>query len=167
MTDDYPVALKKLSKLLFKDFKLSDFTRHQESKEYSACRFRLKGKSVEFRLSKVTPKKVGAFVTIWKRNHAGITQPFDESDELDFIIIVSEYENQFGAFIFPKSVLLEKKIMSVAGIGGKRGLRVYPSWDFADNPQSKKTQLWQNKYFVELHDTEPKNQLIEKLFGIS
>nr|WP_294895084.1 MepB family protein [uncultured Pedobacter sp.] len=133
-----------------------------ENKEYSACSFRLDDKKVLFRKAKITPKKVGQFISIWKRNDLGITQPFDETDPIDFIIIVCEFANRSGAFVFPKWVLQENRIFTTNGIEGKRGIRVYPTWDSATNTQAKKTQNWQVNYFVEF-DGDSKHQLIMKL----
>ncbi len=144
-----PIILEKLKDLIFPDLDFSALEVEQESKGYSACSFAVNQKTVAFRLSKITPKKVGQFVAIWKRSAEGITQPFEETDKLDYIIVASETENRFGAFIFPKSVLIANKIISVNGVGGKRGMRVYPTWDIANNPQAKKTQIWQSQYFME------------------
>ncbi len=54
------------------------------------------------RNSKITPKKVGQFVTFWKRNEKGITQPYRENDRIDFYVITARTENNFGQFVFPK-----------------------------------------------------------------
>jgi len=43
--------------------KMSNFLMETESKEYDACRFELSGRKIISRNSKVTPKKVGQFVT--------------------------------------------------------------------------------------------------------
>ena len=59
-------------------------------------------------------------------------------------------DNNFGVFIFPKFVLYEKGIISKDGKGGKRAMRIYPAWDIADNPQAKKSQAWQLKYFFDI-----------------
>lgn len=129
-------------------FNLIDLNFNSESVEYSACSFILNGKTIQYRVSKITPKKTGQFVIIWKRNKVGITEPFDISDDLDFIIITSKSDDKFGQFIFPKSVLADKGIISRNGIGGKRGIRVYPPWCNATNKQAAKTQSWQTKYFL-------------------
>lgn len=144
-----PIVLEKLRNMIFADLNFSALTVYNESKEYSACAFKIKEQTIEFRASKITPKKVGQFVAIWKRDAEGITQPFDEKDSFNYFIIACETEDRFGAFVFPKSVLIENKIISINGCGGKRGIRVYPTWDTAVNPQSKKTQAWQRQYFIE------------------
>lgn len=131
-------------------FVMTEPKQNAESADYGACTFELNGRKVEYRVSKITPTKVGQFVTIWKRNKEGITEPFDSEDELDFIIVTSKNEHKIGQFIFPKSVLVEMGIISHKGKEGKRGIRVYPPWDSAPSKQAAKTQSWQTKYFVKI-----------------
>ena len=147
----YP-DLKLLDNLVFKTCGLdfSNFETELESQEYCACNFQLDRQKVIFRIAKITPTKIGQFVTIWNRNEKGITQPFDISDDIDFFIIATRQENKFGAFIFTKSVLHDNKILSDKTRDGKRGIRVYPTWDLTLNKQAQKTQLWQTKYFIDL-----------------
>lgn len=130
--------------------KIKNFKPDTESQGYAACSFELNGKKIQYRLAKITPKKNGQFVTIWKRNAEGITVPFDFTDELDFILITSRKEKQSGQFIFPKNILAEKKIISKNGKEGKRGMRVYPPWDVVANKQAAETQRWQLKYFLSI-----------------
>jgi hypothetical protein len=132
------------------DLKISEIMDEPESSEYNACTFKLDNKYVKFRTAKITPTKIGQFVTIWKRNKLGITAPFDYSDALDFIIVCAKTDCQFGQFIFPKAILNEKDIISGKGKLGKRGIRVYPPWDRSENPQAKRTQMWQLNYFLDL-----------------
>ena len=129
-------------------FDLTDLKQNLESKEYGACSFVLNGKTIQQRISKITPTKTGQFVTIWKRNENGITEPFDNSDDFDFVIITARNDNNFGQFIFPKSVLADNGIITQNGKEGKRGIRVYPPWDIVTNKQAMKTQNWQTKYFL-------------------
>lgn len=75
-------------KLLIYDkcaFEVSDFKIEKESKEYVACQFKLEGMNVITRNSKTTPKKVGQFVTFWKRINNGSIQPFSEATTLTFM----------------------------------------------------------------------------------
>jgi hypothetical protein len=127
---------------------LTEFINQKEGSEYDACSFFLNNKKIVFRKSKITPTKTGQFVTIWKRNEAGITAPFDSADDLDFIIITLRDGENFGQFIFPKSVLLKQGIISQNGKGGKRGIRVYAPWDIANSKQAEKTKKWQSDYFL-------------------
>lgn len=122
----------------------------KESAEYGAYLFNLHGFSVRFRVAKITPTKIGQFVTLWKRVGNGSIQPYDMSDPVDFFIISTRKDNHFGQFIFPKSVLCEQAIFSIEGKGGKRGIRVYPPWDKTLSPQAQKTQKWQMKYFLDI-----------------
>jgi hypothetical protein len=132
-------------------FELTQPTVENESGEYGACYFKLNGSEVKFRVSKITSTKTGQFVTIWKRDAQGVTQPFQETDELDFIIISSKSGDSFGQFIFPKTVLVEKGIITSKGKEGKRGMRVYPPWDKPTNKQAEKTQSWQTNYFLHIN----------------
>lgn len=119
-----------------------------ESLEYGACFFELDGKKIQHRVSKITPTKNGQFVTLWKRNQDGITEPFNTNDAIDFIIIIARSGDKLGQFIFPKRVLADKGIMTQNGKSGKRGIRVYPPWDIPQNQQAEKTQSWQLNYFL-------------------
>jgi len=128
-------------------FELTNPKLDTESVKYGACSFELDGKTIQHRVSKITPTKAGQFVTIWKRNKDGITEPFDTADALDYIIITSKSDENFGQFIFPKAVLADQGIITVKGKSGKRGIRVYPPWDVVTSKQAEKTQSWQTKYF--------------------
>lgn len=131
------------------DYKYTQPLIETESAEYNACQFELNNLFVRFRVSKITPTKVGQFVTLWKRNGNGPIQPFDSTDSLDLVIISSRNENHFGQFIFPKAVLCEQGIISHNGKEGKRAIRVYPPWDNAINKQAQRTQKWQLNYFID------------------
>ena len=129
---------------------ISDFKLESESKEYDACRFTLNGRFIIGRNAKITPKKVGQFVTFWKRNGNGPIAPFDVTDPIDFYVVNVRTENNFGQFVFPKSVLIKKGIISTEKREGKRAFRVYPIWDIAKNKQAERTQKWQLDYFYEV-----------------
>lgn len=129
------------------NFEISNYSIESESQEYAASRFELNGRKIRYRNAKVTPKKIGQFVTYWKRNSNGITEPLQETDEIDFYVITACFNNQFGQFVFPKSILIKKGIISSETKQGKRGFRVYPIWDKVTSKQAKKTQDWQLKYF--------------------
>lgn len=146
------------------DFDLTNLKQNLESKEYGACSFVLNGKTIEQRISKITPTKTGQFVTIWKRNKDGITEPFDNSDNFDFVIITARNDDNFGQFIFPKSVLADNGIITKNGKIGKRGIRIYPPWDIATNKQAMKTQSWQTKYFLTIkNDNSTDIEMMKKI----
>ena len=146
------------------NFELSHLIIDSESEEYQACFFKLNSFQIIHRLSKITPTKIGQFVTIWKRNEKGITAPFDYSDNFDFIIITSKSEDNLGQFVFPKSVLLEKGIISNNNTSGKRGIRVYPLWDVPTSKQAEKTQHWQLKYFYPINKDAFDVDFVKRLF---
>jgi hypothetical protein len=125
----------------------------KESAAYSACTFEINGLKVLYREAKTTPTKIGQFVTIWKRNNEGVTEPFSVEDTIDFVVVSCRNGEYFGQFVFPKEVLGEKKIFTKNNIEGKRGIRVYPPWDIAINKQAIQTQTWQLEYFLEMATT--------------
>lgn len=165
--NDMQGDLKIVKMLVFDQcgFAFTNFKKNIESAEYEACTFYLNEKSILYRVSKITPTKNGQFVAIWKRNNEGTTEPFDISDDFDFMIISSKSGNNFGQFIFPKSVLADNGIITKNGKEGKRGMRVYPPWDIAANKQAIKTQNWQTKHFFSIKNDEAATlDLIKKLF---
>lgn len=131
---------------------IQNFRPEIESKEYGAAEFELNHQRIKFRVAKITPTKTGQFVTLWKRIGKSPIMPFDLDDPHDLFVISVRAPNHFGQFVFPKSVLYEKGVLSKGGLGGKRAMRVYPPWDIAENPQAKKTQAWQLPYFFEIHE---------------
>lgn len=131
-------------------FTLTNLKKDSESLEYHACQFNLNGMEVKYRASKITPTKTGQFVTIWKRNNDGVTEPFNIADPIDLLIVSARSGQRFGQFIIPKSILLEKRIISGNNKEGKRGIRVYAPWDIVNNNQAEKTKRWQNEYFLDM-----------------
>ena len=135
-------------------FEFKGLAFEKEINEYEACSFSLNDKQVIYRTAKITPKKTGQFVAIWKRNNLGVTIPFSAYDNFDLMIISTRTNNFFGQFIFPKLALIENGIISSEFKEGKRGFRVYPPWDKTENKQALNTQKWQFKYFVNLSEAE-------------
>ncbi|MCM3341086.1 MepB family protein [Paenibacillus sp. MER TA 81-3] len=128
-----------------------------QNAEYGAYLFNLDSLSIRFRVAKITPTKVGQFVTLWQRIGDGSIQPYGVSDPVDFFVISTRKGNNFGQFVFPKHVLLYHNIVSNKGKGGKRAIRVYPPWDKTTSNQAQKTQKWQLEYFLETPINEPLN----------
>jgi hypothetical protein len=141
-----------LNNCIFKvcGIELENVETEKESQEYFAHNFELNKQKVKFRMAKITPTKTGQFVTIWKRNENGITEPHNIDDEFEFYLIVTRQAERFGVFIFDKTVLSENRILTSKKGEGKRGIRVYPYWSLTENKQAQKTQNWQTKYFVEI-----------------
>jgi hypothetical protein len=147
---DLPKDLIVIQQILFEKCNFKVTPLHEtESSEYGACTFVLNNLNILFRTAKITPTKTGQFVTLWKRINQGSIQPFDSTDSIDLFIITTRKDNQFGLFIFPKSVLITKEIVSDKK-EGKRAIRVYPPWDSTTSKQAQKTQKWQLEYFLEI-----------------
>ena len=135
------------------DLRFSNLQIETESNEYDACRFSMNGFNIVSRTAKITPKKVGQFVTFWKRNASGPIEPFEESDEFDFFVVNVHFEGKSGQFVFPKSILIQKGIISTEKKEGKRAFRVYPTWDVVESKQALQAQKWQVDYFFELNSS--------------
>jgi len=65
-------------------FIISNIKLDLESKDYFGSTYKINNKNVISRKSKITPKKLGQFVTFWKRNKEGITEPFTNTDVFDY-----------------------------------------------------------------------------------
>lgn len=81
--------------------------------------------------------------------------PYDLADSVDLFIFSVRSPEHFGQFIFPKTVLYEKGVVSKKEKGGKRAIRVYPPWVVTANRQAKNTQAWQTNYFLEIPLNKP------------
>lgn len=143
-----------------------NFIKEVESEDYSASIFEMNNMQIKFRVGKITPTKIGQFVTLWKRGDVGIILPYDLTDPVDLFVVSVRRGENFGQFVFPKRVLFEKGIVSKEGKGGKRAMRIYPPWDVATNQQAKKTQVWQLLYFFEIPNEEKIDiDRVQKLFN--
>lgn len=163
------MILESFEKSLEKFFKhaglnISKVVFELESKEYRACSFQLDEKQVIYRQAKVTPKKTGQFVTLWKRVKVGPIKPFNSSDNFDLVIISVQSENKIGQFVFPKQALIDKGIITHLKKEGKRGFRVYPPWDHTNSPQARKTQKWQLEFFLDIEQSQFNAERIKPLY---
>lgn len=131
--------------------KTTDFRIDPLAKAYEAADFKLENKNVKFRKAKLTPKKNGQFVTLWKRNTVGISIPYNTKDEFDCSLIVTADKQHLGFFLFPKQVLAEHAFISSPLKEGKRGFRIYPEWVIPESRQAEKTKKWQVDYFINMN----------------
>lgn len=125
-----------------------------EGKEYGASTFEMNNYIIKYRKAKITPTKIGQFITFWKRVGTGPIVPYDNSDQFDFLIASVRTSHYFGQFIFPKAVLKQQRIIAENNVEGKRAIRLYPPWDIPLSPQAKKTQKWQLLYFFDTSSLE-------------
>ena len=131
-------------------FDVENLRREPESAEYAAYAFTLSGIEGRFRVAKTTPTKTGQFVTFWARNPAGPIRPYDLADPVEFLIVCVRKGGHFGQFVFSKSMLRHRGVVSTNHIGGKRAFRVYPPWDAALNRQAQRSQDWQRDVFLDM-----------------
>lgn len=128
-----------------------DIAQDSESKEYCALDIKLKNQNIKFRIAKVTPTKIGHFVTFWKRpEKEGPIMPYDISDSFDLLVVNVIKDGKLGYFAFPKDALEKHNIIASGKRSGKRAMRIYAPWDKADNPQAQRSQKWQVKYFTSI-----------------
>lgn len=159
---DLITAIQKAYKPL--GLSVREITTEQESSAYGACNFLLENKQVKFRVAKITPTKIGQFVTLWKRaDDASAIMPFDEADTIDLFICSVRKESEMGQFVFPKSALIEHGYVSKNGSGGKRAIRLYPPWDTPESAQALKTQRWQAIYFISIQPDTDSSKLLSLL----
>lgn len=137
-----------------------------ESADYGAHVLTVGGLRVRFRAAKVTPTKLGQFVTLWKRVGRGPIQPLDAADPLDCCVVSVRHGAQCGQFVFSMAVLRQHGVVSVEGRGGKRALRVYPPWDVTTSRQAEKTQQWQQECFVDLSSSAVDLVRAKRLYGL-
>lgn len=118
--------------------------------EYNAFTFKTKTRDYRFRSAKITPKKSGAFVVMWKKNNNNVNIPFSYESFPDYLIVeVIENECE-GYFIFPKNVLKCKSILTTESTNGKMGFRVYAPWVSELNKTAVKSKKWQERYFYKV-----------------
>jgi hypothetical protein len=153
-------ALSRIESFLLNIHRLeiSNIIEDRECEEYSGCSFQLNKRNIKFRKAKITLKKTGQFVTLWKRNNQKQTEPLSLDDDFDFYMIATEQQHRFGFFLFPKYILGEKQILTTNNKGGKRGFRVYADWDIPQSKQAEQTKNWQERYFINVADIENMNR---------
>jgi len=147
-------------------FTIKSIKKQCESQEYEGLSYTVNDKTVLFRTAKITPKKLGQFVTIWKRMNSK-SVPYDLNDNIDLLVVNFLNHKRVGQFIFNKSLLVNKKIFSKNNIGGKRAMRIYSPWDKLYSKQAIQNQNWQIKYFIEISSEQSINiESIKHLYGV-
>lgn len=127
-----------------------DYCASLEKNEYQASTFCLSTSKFIYREAKITPKKVGLFVAIWKRNSQGITAPYNETDDFDYLLLAIDTPDAKGFFLYPKSALADLQIITTSKKEGKRGMRVYPLLEEVMNKEAQTTFKKQQHYFYKL-----------------
>lgn len=166
--NDFHQALTYINKMLYEPsgLVLSSIQEEKQNAIYGAGRFELSSRTVRFRVARTTPTKTGQFVAIWEKDANNKNQPFSHEDSPELLVITSFKNNhQFGQFVFPKEILLEKNVLRSDVTKGKMAIRVYPSWDEPESKQAIKTQKWQLPYFIDINDDHSlRADKMEKLY---
>jgi hypothetical protein len=146
--DNINKILKKGKKMLYGNNEIKNIILHETNKDYNACEFTLNNKKYCFRTGKITPTKIGHFVSLWKYID-DVNSPYSANDNFDYYIFDVRENNKFGQFIFPKNILVKNKILTDNKNIGKLGFRLYAPWCDTENNTAKKTQKWQVEYFFD------------------
>lgn len=143
---------------------ITDLSIDTESKEYTACTFAINNGQIVFRSAKTTPTKIGQFVTLWKRPFNKEIVPYSNLDPIKLYLIYTKTTKNEGLFIFPKEILYKNNVLSDGQQPGKRGIRVYPTWDQPTSKQAIKSQQWQVPHFIDLKKEPLDHKRIKELF---
>ncbi|QDQ02952.1 mep operon protein MepB [Lysinibacillus fusiformis] len=145
---------------------ISNIQEEQQNAEYGAGKFTLNLKPIRFRVAKITPTKIGQFVTFWEKDDGNKNQAYNAKEFPDLLVITTFKDNKVGQFVFPKELLVKKGILRTDDRKGKMAIRVYPSWDKPTNKQAVTTQKWQLPYFIDITDNNTlTNQRIVELYS--
>lgn len=130
----------------------------KQNAQYGAGTFQVNSKTVRFRVAKITSTKIGQFVAFWEKDINNKNQPY-LYDEFPDLLVITTFKNEieFGQFIFPKEILLEKDILRSSSTKGKMAIRVYPIWDSPSSKQAIQSQKWQLPYFVDVSNPNDLN----------
>ncbi len=77
-------------------------------------------------MAKITPTKVGQFVSFWEKDEANKNQAFSYDNATD-LLVINTFNNSgdFGQFVFPKEVLLKQKILKNVNSKGKMAITIF------------------------------------------
>ncbi|PGK33826.1 mep operon protein MepB [Bacillus anthracis] len=159
-------TIRNLNNIVYKpnNLMITNLKEEKQNAEYAGCLFHLNNKTIRFRKSKVTPNKIGQFVSFWEKDENMRNRAFSYEAVPDLLVITCIADNKLGQFIFSKEILLKEKILRTPSQTGKMAMRIYPVWDTTDSNQAKKNQTWQLQYFVDLSDIN--NLPIDKLLNL-
>jgi hypothetical protein len=145
------------------DVLIDDIVEEKQNLEYEGFTFSIEKKRFRSRKAKKTPKKKGYFVAFWEKNSNNINKPYDEETSPEILVINVIDNEKIGQFIFPKKILVNKKILTSVNSKGKMAIRIYPSWCDNLNHNAVSTQKWQLDYFIDLSNQYNQHKL-EKLY---
>lgn len=158
--------IQNLNNIVYKpnDLIITNLKEERQNSEYAGALFHLNNKTIRFRVSKITPNKIGQFVSFWEKNENMQNQAFSYDAAPDLLVITCINDHKLGQFIFTKEILLEEKILKIQSQKGKMAMRVYPIWDNPVSNQAKKSKMWQLQYFIDLSNIN--NLSIDKLLHL-
>src|SRR5690625_3866573 len=165
--NDFHTVVNYVNKMIYEPNGLiiKSVQEEKQNSKYGAGTFQLASRTVRFRVANISPTKVGQFVAFWEKDINNKNQPYLYEEAPDLLVITTfKNENEFGQFIFPKEILLEKDILRSTSTKGKMAIRVYPIWDSPSSKQAMKTQKWQLPYFIDM--CNPNKSALEKIMEL-
>ncbi|WP_278821686.1 MepB family protein [Corynebacterium stationis] len=120
----------------------------EQNSDYESGVATIEGAKWHIRTARNTPTKPGAFVAFWCRDKDGTTAPFKADEVISGLLVFVEQNGQRGVIRFTAEHL-EALGITTGKHSGKRGFRVYPSWETNLNKQATATQRAQSPAFQE------------------
>ena len=108
--NNYNDTIRNLDNIVYKpnNLMITNVKEEKQNAEYAGCIFYLNNKTIRFRKSKITPNKIGQFVSFWEKGDNMQNQAFSYN-AADLLVITCIDDNKLGQFIFPKEILLKEK----------------------------------------------------------
>ncbi|MEH7041844.1 MepB family protein, partial [Bacillus pseudomycoides] len=73
---------------------ITNLKEEKQNSEYSGWTFQLNNKTIRFRVSKITPNKIGQFVSFWEKNENMQNQAFFYDSAPDLLVITCIDDNK-------------------------------------------------------------------------
>lgn len=89
---------------------ITNLKEEKQNAEYAGCLFHLNNKTIRFRKSKVTPNKIGQFVSFWEKDENMRNRAFSYEAAPDLLVITCIADNKLGNLFFLKRFFLKKNI---------------------------------------------------------
>lgn len=120
-----------------------------QNAEYNGVTFDFNEEKYRFRTGKITPKKKGAFVVMWKKDENNKNEPYHVDNFPDYLCVIIEDDEQ-GFLLIPRKELVKNKVISSDGINGKMGFRIYLPDEKELNATARRTQKWQQNFYYKI-----------------
>ncbi|TKH12676.1 mep operon protein MepB, partial [Bacillus wiedmannii] len=88
-------TIRNLNNLVYKpnNLMITNLIEEKQNAEYVGCLFHLNKKTIRFRVSKITPNKIGQFVSFWEKDTNMQNQAFSYHAAPDLLVITCINDN--------------------------------------------------------------------------